>query len=128
MQARSADSAAKLRGLFKPHRRYATLRWKTLLIVAATLMGLLVIVYVPLRIFLLGSFVSLERQMLLTDLDRASNAIANNLHDLDLFNAGYSFWDDTYAFAADPTQEYIDNNFYDDFLADNRLNLVLIVD
>jgi signal transduction histidine kinase len=128
MQPRSAELAAKLRGRLKPNRRYATLRWKTLLIVAATLMGLLVIVYIPLRIFLLGSFVSLERQLLLTDLDRASNAIADDLHNLDLLNAGFAIWDDTYAFVNTPKQEYIDNNYYDDFLADNRLNLVLVVD
>src|SRR6478672_10014488 len=128
MQPRSADPAAKLRGRFGSNRRYATLRWKTLLIVAATLIGLLVIVYIPLRIFLLGSFVSLERQLLLTDLDRASNAIADDLHNLDLLNAGFAIWDDTYAFVNTPKQEYIDNNYYDDFLADNRLNLVLVVD
>ena len=113
MQPRSADPAAKLRGRFPPPRRFATLRWKTLLIVAAMVMGLLVIVYIPLRIFLLGSFVSLERQLLLTDLDRASNAINDDIHDLDLMNAGYSLWDDTYAFVEAPKQEYIDKNFYD---------------
>src|SRR3954468_15251912 len=128
MQPRSADPAAKLRGRFGSNRRYATLRWKTLLIVAATLMGLLVIVYIPLRIFLLGSFVNLERQLLLTDLDRASNAIGDDIYNLDLMNAGYSIWDDTYAFVEAPKQEYIDDNFYDDFFADNRLSLVLIVD
>src|SRR5215213_1631537 len=128
MQPRSADPAAKLRGRFGSNRRYTTLRWKTLLIVAATLMGLLVIVYIPLRIFLLGSFVALERQMLLTDLDRATNAINDDTYNLDLMNAGYAIWDDTYAFVEVPKQEYIDNNYYDDFFTDNRLNLVLIVD
>src|SRR5438105_1350637 len=98
MQPRSAVPPAKLRGRSDPNRRYTTLRWKTLVIVAATLMSLLVIVYIPLRIFLLGSFVSLERQLLLTDLDRASNAITDDLYNLDLLNAGYAIWDDTYAF------------------------------
>src|SRR5215207_7957902 len=96
MQPRSADPAAKLRGRFPPHRRYATLRWKTLLIVAATLVGLLVIV--------------------------------DDIYNLDLMNASYAIWDDTYAFVEVPNQEYIDNNYYDDFFTDNRLNLVLIVD
>ena len=128
MQPRFADLAAKLRGRFSSTQRFATLRWKTLLIVAATLMGLLVIVYIPLRIFLLGSFVALERQMLLTDLDRATNAINDDTYNLDLMNAGYAIWDDTYAFVEVPKQEYIDNNYYDDFFTDNRLNLVLIVD
>jgi signal transduction histidine kinase len=128
MQPRSADPAAKIRGRLTSNWHTAPLRWKTLLIVAATLLGLLVIIYIPLRIFLLGSFVNLERQMLLTDLDRAANAINDDIHNLDLLSAGYSIWDDTYAFVESPQQEYIDKNFYDSFLADNRLNLVLIVD
>jgi hypothetical protein len=68
VQSCSADLVDHFGGRPRPNRRYATLRWKTLLIVAATLMGLLVIVYIPLRICLLGSFVSLEQQLLLTDL------------------------------------------------------------
>src|SRR5690348_5169355 len=108
MQPRFADPAAKLRDRFRPLRRYATLRWKTLLIVAVTLIGLLLLVYIPLRIFLLGSFVSLEQQLLLTDLDRASNAINDDIYNLDLLTAGYSMWDDTYTFVEAPTQEYID--------------------
>jgi sensor domain CHASE-containing protein len=128
MQPRSADPAAKLGGQFRSPRRYATLRRKTLFIVAATLIGLLLLVYIPLRIFLLGSFVSLEQQLLLTDLDRASNEISDDTYNLDLLYAGYSIWDDTYAFVEAPNPEYIDKNFYDDFLADNRLNLVLIID
>jgi signal transduction histidine kinase len=128
MQPRSADPAAKSRGQRRPHRRYATIRWKTLLIVAATLISLLVIVYIPLRIFLLGSFVDLEHQALLTNLNRAANAIDDDIRNLSLFSAGYSTWDDTYAFVESPRQEYIDKNFYDDFFIDNRLDLALILD
>jgi signal transduction histidine kinase len=126
MQPRSADPAAKSRGQFRSHR--STLRWKTLLIVAATLISLLVIVYIPLRIFLLGSFVNLEQHLLLTNLDRAANAIDDDIRNLDLFSAGYAIWDDTYTFVEAPQQEYIDKNFYDSFFIDNRLSLVLIVD
>jgi len=128
MQPRFADLAAKLRGHSKPSGRYTTLRWKTLLIVAATLLGLLVIVYIPLRIFLLGSFIKLEQQMLLTDLERASDAIVDDIHDLDVLHAAYAIWDDTYAFVNAPSQKYIDNNYYDDFLVHNRLSLVMVVD
>jgi signal transduction histidine kinase len=127
MQPRSADAATS-RGHSEPSRPYTSLRRKTLLIVAATLLSLLVIVYIPLRVFLLGSFIQLEQQMLLTDLDRASNAIADDINNLDLLNSGYAIWDDTYAFVNAPSQDYIDKNYYDDFLADNRLSLVLIAD
>jgi signal transduction histidine kinase len=61
-------------------------------------------------------------------LDRASNAIADDVHNLDILNSGYAVWDDTYAFVRAPNQAYIDNNYYDDFFIDNRLNMVLIAD
>jgi signal transduction histidine kinase len=127
MQPRSADPAMS-HGQLEPRKPFTPLRRKTLLIVAATLLGLLVIAYIPLRIFLLGSFTDLEQQMLLTDHERASNAIADDVNQLDLLNSGYSVWDDTYAFVSTHSQEYINKNYYDNFLIDNQLNLVLIVD
>ncbi|HEU5099204.1 MAG TPA: CHASE4 domain-containing protein, partial [Roseiflexaceae bacterium] len=128
MQPCSADDTAKSRGHLESSRSYTSLRRKTLLIVCATLLALVAILYIPLRIFLLGSFIELEEQMLLTDLNRASSAIADDIHDLDLLNASYAIWDDSYTFVDTPNQNYIDNNYYDDFFIDNRLNLVLITD
>jgi signal transduction histidine kinase len=115
-------------GPASPLRRFATLRWKTVLIVTVTLVSLLAIIYLALRIFLLSSFIRLEQQTIQTDLERVGNAIADDLMELDILNASYAVWDDTYAFVVDQNPTYIEKNTYDQFLIDSRLNLFLIVD
>jgi signal transduction histidine kinase len=109
-------------------RLFAKLRVKTLLIVAATLVSLLLILYIPLRVFLFSSFVALEEQMVRTDLRRAQSALAGDIRELDIYNTSYAIWDDTYAFVADHNASYIERNYYDQFFLDNRLNLLLVVD
>src|SRR5687768_14552178 len=113
-------------GPASPLRRFATLRWKTVLIVTVTLVSLLAIIYLALRIFLLSSFIRLEQQTIQTDLERVGNAITDDLMELDILNASYAIWDDTYAFVVDQNPTYIEKNTYDQFLIDSRLNLFLI--
>jgi signal transduction histidine kinase len=109
-------------------RRFAKLRIKALLIVAITLASLVLILYIPLRIFLFSRFVALEEQMVRTDLQRAQSALSGDLHDLEVYNASYAIWDDTYGFVADHNPSYIERNYYDQFFGDSRLNLLLVVD
>jgi hypothetical protein len=66
-------------GPTSPLRRFATLRWKTVLIVTVTLVSLLAIIYLALRIFLLSSFIRLEQQTIQTDLERVGSVIADDL-------------------------------------------------
>jgi signal transduction histidine kinase len=109
-------------------RHSGKLRFKTALIIAATLASLLLILYVPLRIFLFSRFTALEQQMLHTDLRRAQSALSDNIHDLEVYNTSYAVWDDTYTFVADHNPSYIERNYYDQFFGDNRLNLLLVTD
>jgi signal transduction histidine kinase len=109
-------------------RRFAKLRIKALLIVAITLASLVLILYIPLRIFLFSRFVALEEQMVRTDLQRAQSALLGDLHDLEVYNASYAIWDDSYGFVADHNPSYIERNYYDQFFSDSRLNLLLAVD
>ena len=111
-----------------PAYYFARLRIKTVLIVAAALAGLLLILYIPLRIFLFSSFVDLEEQMTRTDLQRAQSALLGDIHDLEVYNTSYAIWDDTYVFVADHNPTYIERNYYDQFFLDNRLNLLLVAD
>jgi signal transduction histidine kinase len=109
-------------------RRYTPLHVKALLIVATTIVGLLGVIYLPLRAFVLGSFTELERQATSTDVDRAHRAIDDELNQLDTYNASFAIWDDTYAFVTDRNDSYIQKNLYDQFFVDSRLSLVLVVD
>src|SRR5215216_4916819 len=56
-----------------------TLRAKTLVILTATLAGLLVIVYLPLRFILLESFIALEQQSIQQNVARAMNAVSDDI-------------------------------------------------
>ncbi|HET9222988.1 MAG TPA: CHASE4 domain-containing protein, partial [Roseiflexaceae bacterium] len=109
-------------------RHFAKLRVKTLLIVAITLASLFLILYIPLRIFLFSRFIALEEQMLRTDLRRAQSALSGAIGDLEVYNASYAIWDETYVFVGDHDPSYIERNYYNEFFSDNRLNLLLVVD
>src|SRR5215470_9408634 len=112
----------------RSQKAFVTLRVKTTLIVVVTQLALLLILAAPLRLRWLANVSRLEAQMLTTDVNRALNSIASDTQALDMMNATYAIWDDTYAFVDDRNQVYIDNNFYDQVFVDNRLNLVLVVD
>ncbi len=56
---------------------FATLRLKTVSIIAVTLVGLLIIVFIPMQIFLRGSFVELEQQIMRRNAERAASALAD---------------------------------------------------
>lgn len=109
-------------------KQLATLQSKTALIIATTLVGLLVMVYVPLQLFLLGGFVTLEQQIQRTNLERAVHALWDSWHSLDAFNISHSSWDDTYNFVQRPNELYVVNNWYDTYFADSQLNLLVITD
>src|SRR6266536_4072611 len=77
-------------------KAFATLRAKTISIVVVTQLALLLIIAAPLRLHWLANFRHLEAQMLTTDVNRALNGIASDIQALDMLNAGYAIWDDTY--------------------------------
>jgi signal transduction histidine kinase len=105
-----------------------TLQVKTLLIISLTLLSLITTLYIPLQQILLGGFITLENQLQRTNVERAISALADTLLALDTLNASYAMWDDTYAFVQHPYDEYIADNWYDDYLLDAQLSLIVITD
>lgn len=104
-----------------------SVRTKTLTIISLTLFGLILILYFASQAIVLGSYTQLEAQDTRQNVDRALNALNNDLATLARTARDYSVWDDTYFFAADHNQNYLDNNFIDSTFANNRLNAVAIV-
>jgi signal transduction histidine kinase len=102
----SADRAAR-RSAGPPNvkRRapYTTLRLKTMLILGVTLVGLLLILYVPLRLFLLDSFTQLQEQAVRTDVGRAVRVLSDDLVTLDRIAASIAADETAAYFAADPS-------------------------
>jgi sensor domain CHASE-containing protein len=82
-------------------RRFVALRTKTLVLLVLTMIGLLIALYIPLRLIVLGSFLNLEAQTTRTEVERANNALHTAIAKLDTSDSDYAIWDDTYAFVQD---------------------------
>jgi PAS domain S-box-containing protein len=82
-----------------------------------------------LQYFLLEkSFSNLERMFVQRDVDRAQNAVTEELEKLDDTVADWGIWDDTYRFMRDKTQEYIEANLNERTIGALRLAVIAYVD
>src|SRR5215216_2883362 len=92
----SAPSSAESSANSAP--RFTTLRIKLTLIVVLTVVLLVGLLYIPLQLVLLERFVVLEKQSVVTNLNRTNEAVTSQLSQLVKTSRDYSAWDDSYAF------------------------------
>jgi sensor domain CHASE-containing protein len=104
------------------------LRRKVLLVVGASLAGLIIVLYLISRALLLNSYVNLEEQDVRRNVQRALNNLQNETEALSSTAADWAYWDDTYAFAQTGDQEYIDSNINDATFTSISLNLMVVID
>ena len=101
------------------------LRRKTQIIIGLVLLGLLTALYAVTSRTLMVQFSRLEEEQTRQNVDRVSNAIAN---ELDLLNGSArddSMWDEAYEFVQHPTAEWGEKNFGEDTYLHMRLNALL---
>ncbi len=104
-----------------------SLRRKTLLYTAVTLVGLILLLYIVLRMIIFGSYSTLEQQDTLRNLTRAQNSFQDNANALGLAVRDWSSWDDTYQFVQDGNVDYVDVNLQDNTFRSLGINLMLFV-
>jgi len=104
-----------------------SLRKKTLAIIGITIVSLVIVLYVLVRIILLGSYAHLEEQYAQNDVQRAVNALLNKVSNLNIKASDWSNWDDTYAFVNDVNQRYIRSNLTNDAFSLLGINLILFI-
>src|SRR4051812_29056072 len=104
-----------------------TLRRKTLLIVSLTLAVLVVLLYLVLRTLLMGSFINLERQVSLRDLNRAEINLHDQSASMKQVIRDWSTWDETYTFVQDGNPTFINTYLSDSAFASVDVNLMLFV-
>jgi len=104
-----------------------SLRRKTLLVIGVTLASLIAILYVTSHAILMTSFVELEEQRAERNVDRALDALAGDIANLDTLAADWAKWDDTYAFIEDGNDDYIQANLVDETFRNSRINLMLFI-
>jgi signal transduction histidine kinase len=74
------------------------------------------------------SFNEVDKKEIRNNLIQVKNAIGNDIENLKGLLTDYSSWDDTYNFAQNHNQAYIDDNFVDETFMNLHLNLVAILD
>ncbi|HEY9833898.1 MAG TPA: CHASE4 domain-containing protein [Stenomitos sp.] len=104
-----------------------TLRQKTVLIIGVTLLCLLVTLYLSLSTIWLNRVAKIEFQQTRQNVERVTEALANNLQELNSTAKDWAGWDDTYAFVADVNERYIQENLAEASLANLRLNFMLFL-
>jgi sensor domain CHASE-containing protein len=80
------------------------------------------------RIFILPSFISLEQDESLKNMDRAVQTVQREIQHLGSSATDWSFWDDTYQFAQDRNDAYRKSNLNEQALNGLKVNILYIFD
>jgi sensor domain CHASE-containing protein len=99
-----------------------------LLIVGATLCGIIGLLYVVASTLLLEGFLEVERQDARQNLQRSQDALSHILGELNSAAADWAAWDATYQFVQDGNERYIEANLGSTTFTSFRLNFMLIID
>lgn len=105
-----------------------TLRRTTALIVAVTLLGTAMGVYGFSTLVTDRTFSELEQSYAARDIDRARNAIANEITQIDTTVEDWASWDATYEYMRDRNGDYVAENLVDETLWALDLNYLLLID
>ena len=105
-----------------------TLRQKTLLIIAATLVGLIALLYVAFDATLIARFRALEEQNARVNVIRLLSTISSRLRDLEFQVRDAAQSDDLYRYMRDRKPAYLDNLLASSTFENNRLNLMALLD
>lgn len=104
-----------------------TLRQKTVLIIGVTLLCLLVTLYLSLSTIWLNRVAKIEFQQTHQNVERVTEALVNNLHELNSTAKDWAGWDDTYTFVTDVNERYIQENLAEASFVNLRLNFMLFI-
>jgi len=104
-----------------------SLRRKTIVIIGATLVGLLLILFAVSQGILLNSFSRLEVKDTSEDVQRALGALSDDISSLVTMTRDWAAWDDTYNFIENGNKEYIEANPTDATLEGLRVNVMLFI-
>ena len=104
-----------------------SLRKKTLLFTGVTLACLVVFLYLTSSALIINGFTDVEKQNTIKNVQRAQEALLDDIAQLSTMTRDWAWWDDTYEFIEDANPEYINANPTDETLAGLRLNLIIYV-
>ncbi len=104
-----------------------TLRKKTLLLVAVTILCLITVLHITSTRVLLKGFKDVEAQNARENVQRVVESYSDELIKLNLMNGDWAEWDATYNFMQNYNNAYIEENLNDATLIRGKINLVAYV-
>ncbi len=100
---------------------------KTLVIITAIFLSLIVVLYLAARVLLLGCFASLEEDQARKHTLRALNTLNHEIDHLGRVVGDWGPWTETYAFMREKNKAFIEDNFSTLTLGNLEINLALLV-
>ncbi len=104
-----------------------SLRSRTIVVIGATLLALIVVLYALSRAIVLGGFGRVEEANVGENVGRVTAALADDLAGLDGTVGDWAAWDATYAFAQGTGDDFVAQNLAPTALQIIRVNVVLFV-
>ena len=105
-----------------------SLRKTALTIIICTFSGLFILLFVIFRHIVMEQFLELEHSLAVQQVDQARVAVRGEIQRIDAFAWDWASWDDTYEFAADGNQDYIDSNLVANTFTEIGLSYIVYFD
>jgi len=105
-----------------------TLRRATILLVCLGTLTLMLAVLVITHFTIDSSFEELEREQAIRNMERAQNAIREELHKLDEVIVDWAVWDDAHLFMQGKAKDFVASNLNDRTLASLHLRAIVFLD
>ncbi len=102
-----------------------SLRKKTLIIIGATLIGLIIVLYMSSQVIIVNSFAYLEQEELKNDVQGARNSLYAEMASIEKKTVDWAVWDESYDFIQQKNQRYIDSYLMDETFINQRINFAL---
>ncbi|MCE8426895.1 MAG: PAS domain S-box protein [Candidatus Methanoperedens sp.] len=104
-----------------------TPRIKVLMIIGVIVLCLIAVLYVTSELIILGGFVDLEDQNMRQNVHRATDALSDDISNLNSKTGDWAAWDDTYNFIEDVNPTYINANPSDNSFITINVNLMVFI-
>lgn len=105
-----------------------SLRSKTLLIIGATLLVLIALLYISSHLIVMNSYLSLEQEIAERNLESVLNNLNDDFTTMKAVARDWAYWDDTYAFVQGDYAEYVNLNLLDPSFISFDVNLLAMLD
>ena len=101
---------------------------KTLIIVAAILITVIIAFYFILRFSVLNDYLELEKVEITNDITQALKIIKIKTADLERTASNYASWDYTYSFISEGNEDFVKTNISEDIFQNLEINIFALID